>query len=42
MISNDQKIIIFSNTKLNCDDTAKILRKDGFKIAVIHGDLNQF
>lgn len=37
----DFKVLIFSNTKKNCDNLAELLNNDGYQALALHGDKDQ-
>jgi len=37
-----QKVLVFAGTKKQCDFLHKMLRNDGYRVTVIHGDKQQF
>lgn len=40
-ISRDQRLLVFCNTKAECQNTARTLYREGVDISAIHGDLDQ-
>lgn len=41
VVSENDKVLIFSATKRNCETLAEMLEKEGFKALTIHGDKHQ-
>jgi ATP-dependent RNA helicase DeaD len=41
MHANEQRCMIFCNTKMMVDELTEMLRKQGFKVAGLHGDMTQ-
>src|SRR4029077_10086859 len=39
--SEDKTALLFCNTKQRCDEVTQSLRKQGFHVAALHGDLEQ-